>query len=245
MFALVEFIGGDFLYDGFCRPRPYDVTTIGRWAGYSLPAPPVAVVTLLCIGITYGMVVAGRPRRIAKWVAGGRDRRSSPSPACTWRSTTPSTSLLALASCVGVLVNAFRYFTPNEVYPVTYRRGKTAHLDVGGRRGEALRDAVSAQLGLIGEGLKPVGLEGSGGSTPLRLTVAGDPDEYLFAKLYSMTHVRADRWYKLGRTLLYGRLEDEAPFGSVRRLVEYEDYTARVVRRRRDPHAPRHSGSSS
>ena len=45
-----------------------------------------------------------------------------------------------------------------------------------------------------------------------------------------MNHVRADRWYKLGRTILYGRLEDETPFGSVRRLVQYEDYTLRVVR---------------
>ena len=141
----------------------------------------------------------------------------------------PFDILLAVVLSLGILVNAFRFFTPNAVYPVTYRRGKTAHLDVGGRRGEALRVAVSAQLGLIVKDIKPVGLAGSGGSTPLRLTVAGDPDEYLFAKLYSMTHVRADRWYKLGRTLLYGRLEDERPFGSVRRLVEYEDYTARVV----------------
>ena len=45
-----------------------------------------------------------------------------------------------------------------------------------------------------------------------------------------MNHVRADRWYKLGRTLLYGRLEDEAPFQSVRRLVQYEDYTLRLMR---------------
>ena len=67
--------------------------------------------------------------------------------------------------------------------------------------------------------LKPVGLAGSGGSTPLRLRVAGDPDTYLFGKLYAMNHVRADRWYKIGRTILYGRLEDEAPFQSVRRLV--------------------------
>ena len=36
--------------------------------------------------------------------------------------------------------------------------------------------------------------------------------------------MRSDRWYKLGRTLLYGRLEDEQPFHSVRRLVQYEDY---------------------
>ena len=45
-----------------------------------------------------------------------------------------------------------------------------------------------------------------------------------------MNHVRADRWYKTGRTILYGRLEDEAPFQSVRRLVQYEDYTLRLMR---------------
>ena len=78
--------------------------------------------------------------------------------------------------------------------------------------------------------VKPIGLAGSGGSTPLRLRVAGDPDTYLFGKLYAMNHVRADRWYKLGRTILYGRLEDETPFQSVRRLVQYEDYALRVMR---------------
>ena len=44
-----------------------------------------------------------------------------------------------------------------------------------------------------------------------------------------MNHVRADRWYKLGRTILYGRLEDESSFQSVRRLAEYEDYTALLL----------------
>ena len=43
-----------------------------------------------------------------------------------------------------------------------------------------------------------------------------------------MSHVRSDRWYKLGRTILYGRLEDESSFQSVRRLCEYEDYAARL-----------------
>jgi tRNA A-37 threonylcarbamoyl transferase component Bud32 len=41
--------------------------------------------------------------------------------------------------------------------------------------------------------------------------------------------VRSDRWYKLGRTILYGRLEDEAPFASVRQLVEHEDYMLRLA----------------
>src|SRR4029453_5801818 len=90
--------------------------------------------------------------------------------------------------------------------------------------------AVQDQLGLTVLDLKPVGLEGSGGSTPLRLRGEGDPDTYLFGKLSAMNHWRACRWYKLGRTILYGRLEDEAPFQSVRRLVEYEDYAARLLR---------------
>ena len=51
----------------------------------------------------------------------------------------------------------------------------------------------------------------------------------MFAKLYAMNHVRADRWYKLGRQILYGALEDERPFGSVRRFVEYEDYALRLL----------------
>ena len=45
-----------------------------------------------------------------------------------------------------------------------------------------------------------------------------------------MNHVRSDRLYKAGRTILYGRLEDEAPFQTVRRLVEYEDYALRLMR---------------
>jgi tRNA A-37 threonylcarbamoyl transferase component Bud32 len=133
---------------------------------------------------------------------------------------------------VAVALVAFRWFTPNEVFPVTYKRGKSAHLDVGGRRGEAIVKAVGDQLGLTVLDAKPVGLEGSGGSTPLRLRIAAtetEPEQYLFAKLYAKNHVRADRWYKLGRTILYGALEDEAPFQSVRRFVEYEDYTLRLL----------------
>ena len=151
-------------------------------------------------------------------------------PSSTSGPSTRSTSRSGSAFTVAILLNAFRFFTPNEVFPVAYRQGKTAHLDVGGQRGAALRQAVQDQLGLKVIDVKPVGLAGSGGSTPLRLTVEGDPNTYLFGKLYAMNHVRADRWYKLGRTLLYGRLEDEAPFQSVQRLVEYEDYGLRLMR---------------
>ena len=87
----------------------------------------------------------------------------------------------------------------NEAYLVTYRRGRAAHLDVGGARGAAIRRALSDQLGLVVTEVKPFGLAGSAGSTPLRITVAGDPLRQLFGKLYAQSHLRSDRWYKLGR----------------------------------------------
>ena len=123
---------------------------------------------------------------------------------------------------------AFRFFVPNELFPVTYQRRKTAHLAIDDRRAEAIRRAVRDQLGMIVIDITPIGLAGSGGSTPLRLGLADGRS--VFGKLYAMNHVRADRWYKMGRTVLYGRLEDEAPFRSVRRLVQQEDYTLRVMR---------------
>jgi hypothetical protein len=226
---LVLALIGSPLQDGFARPRPYDVAIIGRWAGYSLPAPPVAVVTWLLIAITYSFVPAGPARRWAKLAVAAIVLLLATS-ALYLGTYHPFDLVLGIAMATAVTVNAFRFFTPNDVFPVTYRRGKTAHLNVDGERGAALRHAVQEQLGLTVLEIKPVGLAGSGGSTPLRIRVEGDPDTYVFGKLYAMNHVRADRWYKLGRLLLYGRLEDEAPFQSVRRLVEYEDYTARLLR---------------
>jgi len=41
---------------------------------------------------------------------------------------------------------------------------------------------------------------------------------------------RADRWYKLWRTIRYGALEDEHPFSSVKQLTQYEDYLLRLLR---------------
>jgi tRNA A-37 threonylcarbamoyl transferase component Bud32 len=209
------------------RPRPIGVRIIGSWEGVSFPSPPVAALAVTLVGMAYTLLPPGRARSRGKWAAAAVllvlgfarmylavDR--------------PTDVLAAVIVGVAIPVVAFRFFTPNEVFPVTYRRGKAAHLDVGGRRGQAIRTAVREQLGLTVLDVQPVGLEGSAGSTPLRLRVAAtdeEPERDLFAKLYAKSHVRADRSYKLGRTILYGGLEDEAPFQSVRRFVEYEDYT--------------------
>ncbi|HXS31029.1 MAG TPA: RIO1 family regulatory kinase/ATPase, partial [Steroidobacteraceae bacterium] len=137
-----------------------------------------------------------------------------------------SPSDVVIGAIIGVTIPlvAFRMLTPNEVFPVTYHRGSSAHLDVGGRRGQAIHQALEDQLGVQVAEIKPFGLSGSAGSTPLRVKVKGEPPSWLFAKLYAGSHLRSDRWYKLGRTLLYGRLEDEKPFNTVRRLVQQEDY---------------------
>ena len=185
--------------------------------------------SITVVGVIYMLVVPGRPRRIAK-VVGAVVVLAVVGSRLYLGVDHPFDVLIGVALGVAIPLIAFRFFTPNEVVPVTYRGGKTAHLDVGGRRGEALRRAVEDQLGVTVVDVRPVGLAGSGGSTPLRLRLAGDPDTYVFGKLYAMNHVRADRWYKIGRTILYGRLEDEAPFQTVRRLVQYEDYALRVMR---------------
>jgi membrane-associated phospholipid phosphatase len=224
----LELTGG-WIYFGLSRPRPYGVPIIGSWNGYSAPATVTAALAFFGLGAVYCLVVPGRPRSYAKAAVA-----AAVAAFCLSRLYLavdhPDDVLFGLGLGVAIPVTAFRFFTPNEVFPVAYRRGRTAHVDVTGRRGAAIRQAVRNQLGLTVLEIKPVGLASSAGSTPLRLTVEGDPDQYLFAKLYTTGHVRADRWYKLGRTIQYGVLEDEHPFSSVKQLAEYEDYALRLLR---------------
>ena len=180
------------------------------------------------MSIAYCLVVPGRPRSYAK--AAIAVVVTVFCLACLYLAVDHVDDLLlGVALGVAIPVSAFRFFTPNEVFPVAYRRGNTAHVDVTGARGEAIRQGVRDQLGLTVTGITPVGLESSAGSTPLRMRTEGGPQEYLFAKLYTKGHVRADRWYKIWRTILYGSLEDEHPFQTVRRLAEYEDYALRLL----------------
>ena len=205
------------------RPRPFGVAVDGHWAAWAMPSRPVAYLSAVLVVMLYSLVPKGHWRQVGKWVATvlvallaiarmylGLDH--------------PSDVLVAAAIGVTVPLLAFRWFTPHEVFPVSYRRVRTAHLDVGGARGEAIRKALQDQLGLVVETVEPFGLAGSAGSTPLRIKVKGDPDTTLFGKLYAKSHLRSDRWYKLGRELMYGRLEDERAFNTVRRLVQQEDY---------------------
>jgi membrane-associated phospholipid phosphatase/tRNA A-37 threonylcarbamoyl transferase component Bud32 len=209
------------------RPRPVEVEILGRWDGPSFPSPTMTAAALLVVAAAYSLVPAGTIRR--RFQVGGGVVLAVLAALELWAGVGHPTDVAAgvlLGGATAIL--AFRWFAPDEVFPVTSRSGNAAHLDVSGRRGEAIRSAVEEQLGLVVSGVKPVGSAGSAGSTPLRIEVAdaetGERRPDLFAKLLARSHLRSDRWYKFGRTLLYGRLEDEQRFATVRRLVEREDY---------------------
>jgi tRNA A-37 threonylcarbamoyl transferase component Bud32/membrane-associated phospholipid phosphatase len=211
------------------RPRPFGVVIEGTWNGYALPSVQVAMLAASLVSAIYVLVPEGRWRQRGKWAATAVVALAGLARVALGLDA-PTDVLLGAVIGVTVPLLAFRWFTPNEVFPVTYRRGSSAHLDVGGKRGQAIRRALADQLGLEIEEVKPFGLAGSAGSTPLRITVTGDPGPVLFGKLYARSHLRSDRWYKLGRELLYGRLEDEKAFNTVGRLVQQEDYALRLLR---------------
>jgi len=211
----------------FNRPRPVGVEILTDWQGPSVPSRPAAALAVTLFGIAYSFVPAGRPRTIAK--------RTIQITMLAYFATRiylgvdhPLDFVAAGIIGVSIPVLAFRILAPNDSFPVTYGGGRSAHLEITPERAAAIRRAIEEQLGIEIDEIEPFGLAGSGGSTPLRLKTPGG--DHLFAKLYANTHLRADRWYKLGRTLLYGRLEDEASFSTVRRLVQYEDYMLRVMR---------------
>ena len=140
----------------------------------------------------------------------------------------PTPMLYSWLLAAVVVEVAFRWLAPEESFPVTYRRGETAaHLDISGPRVEAIVRAMRDELGLVVTKVEPFGLEGSGGSSPIRMTL--EDGTRVFAKIYATSHARSDRWYRIGRTILYGQLEDETPIGSVRRLITYEDYALRLL----------------
>lgn len=214
------------LREAIGRMRPAGVEIAAAWDGYAHPSRPVGQLALVLTIASLVLVPTGTWRNRA--AAGVAVVLVLLAASRLYTAVDhPSDVAVSLVLGVSTPVLALRLLTPEEAFPVTYRRGVRAHLDVGGRRGEAIRRAFASQLDLQVLDVEPFSLRGSAGSTPLRITTA---DGAVFGKLYASVHVRSDRWYKLARTVRYGRLEDERPFNSVRRLVQYEDHMLRLMR---------------
>ncbi len=216
---------------GLGRMRPTGAPMFGSWNGYAHPSAPMTVLAAALAGMMYTLIPAGRWRNRAKWIA--LTALTALAVARLYLGVDhPSDILAALGIGWAMSIIAYRLIVPDEVFAIRYRRGVSAHLDVTGPRGEAIVGALDQQLGIRAESIEPFGLEGSAGSTPLRIGVrrADGTTGVLFGKLYAVNHLRADRSYKLTRMVLYGRLEDEKPFSTVRRLAEYEDHMLRLLR---------------
>jgi tRNA A-37 threonylcarbamoyl transferase component Bud32/membrane-associated phospholipid phosphatase len=215
------------------RMRPAGIRIDGDWSGYSHPSVPVATLAAIAVGAMYTMLARGQWRNRAKWLA-----VAVLAVLCMARLLLgvdhPTDQLAAVAMGWALPTVAFRLLTPDDAFPIRYHRGTRAHLDVSGDRGHAIVRALDGQLGVRATAVEPFGLGGSAGSTPLRIRVQDRGEAVqsrsLFAKLYAINHLRSDRSYKMARMVLYGRLEDEKPFSTVRRLVEYEDHMLRLLR---------------
>ena len=191
------------------------------------PSIAAAGLAVTLTAVVYGLAPRGSARRIAAIVAASIGLAVGLVLLTTGRATFVEI-VIGLTIGAAVPIVGFRVFAPESVFPVSYRKARTAHLEIGPRRTGQIRVALEEQLGLRAATIEPFGLEGSGASTPLRIMLADG--ETCFGKLYAVNHLRADRWYKLGRTVLYGALEDERSFNSVRRMVEYEDHMLRYLR---------------
>ncbi|HEX6954748.1 MAG TPA: phosphatase PAP2 family protein, partial [Agromyces sp.] len=213
------------------RMRPPNLDPLTPWVGYSHPSAPVAGLGLVTAGAIYTLLPAGPWRNIGAWVAIGAVAALA-AARIYLAIDHPTDALAGAITGLAVPAIAFRLLTPDEVMPVSYTRGRRAHLQVSGRREAAIIAALRAQMGIDVVSVEPFALGGSAGSTPVRLQTRDDGSggTVLFGKLYANVHLRSDRWFKLARAVMYGRLEDERSFNTVRRLVEYEDHMLRVAR---------------
>jgi hypothetical protein len=231
---LVVAIGSFLLMDvlvfavQFALPAPGVEVLVAPASGvYYFPASDMASLTITLGAMVATLVPAGRVRTravlgaivFALLVALSRGSLGA---------TYPLAALYSIVLGFAVSATMFGWLAPEESFPVSYRHGGTAaHLDLAGPRTQAVIRAMRDQLGLEITEVRSFGEEGSGGSTPLLMTTA--EGNRIFGKILATSHVRSDRWYRIGRTILYGRLEDETSFSSVRRLISYEDYALRLL----------------
>lgn len=197
-------------------------------AGNLGPAGSVAGLAASLVGVGYGLVPRGRLRRVFFGAAAAVVLALALAEMRLGHAS-PSGVVAAVIIGIGIPLLAFRLIAPEAIFPVSYQRGQRAWLDVKGPRRDAIVRALADQLGITVLDVLPFSSVGAAGSTPIKLRVKGTPDVDLFGKLYATSHMYSDRWYKLGRMVMYGSLEDEKPFSSVRRLTEYEDYILRYL----------------
>jgi membrane-associated phospholipid phosphatase len=100
------------------RARPFGVEILTDWNGFAMPSRPVASLAVTLFGMAYALVPAGRARYVAKWVAGVAVGLVS---IARLYLAVDHVSDLLFGALLGVTVPivAFRWFAPNDVFPVS------------------------------------------------------------------------------------------------------------------------------
>ena len=203
---LIQYVLGPMLR----RPRPFGVVFRTDWYTWALPSEPMAALAVTLVGILYALVPEGRWRHAAngrpwwrwRWSPFAHEPRGGGARRCGRGCGHRGDDCVARLSVVHPERGVPGDLPAGAGRPLGYRwrprrgdpRGTTRSTRVGRRGGRTVR------LGRVG------GVDAAAHQT------ASGPSVWLFGKLYARSHLRADRWYKLGRELLYGRLEDEKPF---------------------------------
>ena len=122
--TIAEFVG---------RPRPF-VPIIGQWSGPSHPSVPVARLGVTLAAMAYTLVPGRRRRHQVLGIFGGLVALLGLAQMYLGVDH-PSDVLVSAVFAPAVTVVLFRWFAPSSAFPVTWKRGVTAHLDVTGDRG--------------------------------------------------------------------------------------------------------------
>ncbi len=226
--ALVAFSLMDLVVDELTIALPAPaVGSVDPVDAYAFPAFPLAGLAITLAAMVYSLAPAGTARKRG-FVGAAVFALLVVVSRVILGETYPLAALYSAFLGFAIAPAVFGFFAPDDSFPVSYRRGgNAAHLALDGPRVAAVTNAMRDQLGMEVVAVAPFGEEGSGGSTPLLMTLADGSQ--VFGKILATSHVRSDRSYRLARTVMYGRLEDETSFSSVLKLIEYEDYSLRLL----------------
>ena len=226
--ALASFVLVDWLVLTFLsqqRPAP-GVSVLADSGNYTFPSWYVTAFAITVFAMPFVLAPAGRTRKramTAAWIA--------VILVCLARLYLgidyPTNVAYAAVLCWVLSEALYRWFVPDESFPVSYAKGgKAAHLDLSGARGEAVKIAMGSNSG----SRSPRSRRSARGLRRLD-AAAHDVDRRHALVRQDLRHAaRARRpLVSVGRTIMYGQLEDETRFTSVRRLIEYEDYALRVL----------------
>ncbi|HEY5860105.1 MAG TPA: phosphatase PAP2 family protein, partial [Actinomycetota bacterium] len=148
--ALATFVVSDWLVQTFLdvqRP-PGDVTPLIDATDFRFPSWPMTAFAITVFAMPFVLAPAGRARSramTAAWVVVVLVGLSRLYLAADYPSNVAYAALLSWV----LTETLFRWFVPDESFPVSYRSGgNAAHLDLGGARAGAVKRAMADQVGL-------------------------------------------------------------------------------------------------